>query len=141
MGFWNTRGLRGSSLETLINFTNDFYRQKGLALFQKIPTPITPVKVNNEKRIKNQKWNITTDTDKMQRIIMTYFKILYSTKLENLKEMDNFSCYLPPTKIKSRPTNLNRPIAPSEIEAFIFFEKAQSQMDLVQNSNRLSQKS
>ena len=50
MGFWNTRGLRGSSLETLINFTNDFYRQKGLALFQKIPTPITPVKVNNEKR-------------------------------------------------------------------------------------------
>lgn len=50
MGYWNTRGLRGSSLEELINFTNDFYRQKGLALLQKIPTPITPVQVDNQKR-------------------------------------------------------------------------------------------
>ena len=38
MGFWNTRGLRGSALEDLVNFTNDYYRQRGLALFQKIPT-------------------------------------------------------------------------------------------------------
>ena len=51
MGFWNTRGLRGSVLEDLVNFTNDYYRQRGLALFQKIPTPITPVEVSNEKRI------------------------------------------------------------------------------------------
>ena len=51
MGFWNTRGLRGSALEDLVNFTNDYYRQRGLALFQKIPTPITPVEVRNEKRI------------------------------------------------------------------------------------------
>jgi len=50
MGYWNTRGLRGSALEDLINFTNEFYRQKGLALFQKIPTPITPVEVDNKKR-------------------------------------------------------------------------------------------
>lgn len=50
MGYWNTRGLRGSALEDLINFTNEFYRQRGLALFQKIPTPITPVEVNNKKR-------------------------------------------------------------------------------------------
>ena len=42
MGYWNTRGLRGSALEDLINFTNEFYRQKGLALFQKIPTPWCP---------------------------------------------------------------------------------------------------
>ena len=51
MGFWNTRGLRGSASEDLVNFTNDYYRQRGLALFQKIPTPITPVEVSNEKRI------------------------------------------------------------------------------------------
>lgn len=50
MGFWNTRGLRGSALEDLINFTNDYYRQRGLALFQKIPTPITPVRVDNQNR-------------------------------------------------------------------------------------------
>ncbi|MFR6333963.1 MAG: Holliday junction resolvase RecU [Eisenbergiella sp.] len=32
----NTRGLRGSTLEDLINHTNDGYREKGLALIQKI---------------------------------------------------------------------------------------------------------
>lgn len=50
MAYWNSRGLRGSALEEIINFTNEFYRKKGLALFQKIPTPITPVQVDNEKR-------------------------------------------------------------------------------------------
>ena len=30
MGTWNTRGLRGSTLEDLINHTNDGYREKGL---------------------------------------------------------------------------------------------------------------
>lgn len=45
---WNTRGLRGSVLEDIINFTNERYQQQGLALFQKIATPITPVKINPE---------------------------------------------------------------------------------------------
>ncbi len=43
MGTWNSRGLRGSTLEDLINHTNESYREKGLALIQKIPTPITPI--------------------------------------------------------------------------------------------------
>ena len=43
MATWNSRGLRGSTLEELINRTNEQYREKGLALIQKIPTPITPV--------------------------------------------------------------------------------------------------
>ena len=42
MATWNSRGLRGSTLEELINRTNEQYREKGLALIQKIPTPITP---------------------------------------------------------------------------------------------------
>lgn len=45
MGTWKTRGLRGSALEDMINRTNDRYRETGLALVQKIPTPITPVKM------------------------------------------------------------------------------------------------
>ena len=45
MGTWNTRGLRGSTLEDLINRTNDSYREKKLALIQKIPTPITPIQI------------------------------------------------------------------------------------------------
>lgn len=50
MGTWNTRGLRGSTLEELINHTNDSYREKKLALIQKIPTPITPVTIDKESR-------------------------------------------------------------------------------------------
>lgn len=48
MATWNSRGLRGSTLEEIINHTNELYRQKGLALVQKIPTPITPVKIDRE---------------------------------------------------------------------------------------------
>lgn len=48
MGTWNSRGLRGSFLEDLINRSNEVYLEKGLALIQKIPTPITPVKIDKE---------------------------------------------------------------------------------------------
>ena len=50
MGTWNTRGLRGSTLEELINFTNEKYREHGMALVQKIPTPIKPVAIDKETR-------------------------------------------------------------------------------------------
>ncbi|MFT4105887.1 MAG: Holliday junction resolvase RecU [Lacrimispora sp.] len=50
MGTWNTRGLRGSTLEELINRSNESYREKGLALIQKIPTPITPISIDKENR-------------------------------------------------------------------------------------------
>lgn len=48
MATWNSRGLRGSTLEELINYSNEIYREKELGLVQKIPTPITPVKVDKE---------------------------------------------------------------------------------------------
>ncbi len=50
MGEWNSRGLRGSALEELINLTNERYRELGLALIQKIPTPITPVEIEKRSR-------------------------------------------------------------------------------------------
>ncbi len=50
MATWNSRGLRGSTLEDLINRTNDQYREKKLALVQKIPTPITPIDIDKESR-------------------------------------------------------------------------------------------
>ena len=50
MGTWTTRGLRGSTLEDMINRTNEKYREKGLALIQKVPTPITPVNIDKETR-------------------------------------------------------------------------------------------
>ena len=48
MPTWNSRGLRGSTLEELVNLTNELYTEKNLALMQKIPTPITPVKIDSE---------------------------------------------------------------------------------------------
>ena len=44
------RGLRGSVLEEMINCTNSVYREKGLALIQKVPTPITPITIDKESR-------------------------------------------------------------------------------------------
>ena len=50
MATWNSRGLRGSTLEDMINRTNEKYADNGLALIQKIPTPITPIKIDKEHR-------------------------------------------------------------------------------------------
>ena len=50
MSTWNSRGLRGPTLEELVNRTNEQYREKGLALIQKDPTPITPIKIDKEHR-------------------------------------------------------------------------------------------
>lgn len=50
MATWNSRGLRGSTLEDLINRTNEKYLESGLALIQKVPTPITPIKIDKESR-------------------------------------------------------------------------------------------
>jgi len=51
MATFHGHGLRGSTLEDLINRTNEAYRQAGLALIQKIPTPVTPVEMNQDRQI------------------------------------------------------------------------------------------
>ncbi len=45
-----SRGLRGSVLEEMINMSNSIYREKGLALIQKVPTPITPINIDKVSR-------------------------------------------------------------------------------------------
>ncbi len=50
MATWNSRGLRGSGLEDLINYTIEVYREKKLGLIQKIPTPIKPINIDKETR-------------------------------------------------------------------------------------------
>ncbi|MGI6002052.1 MAG: Holliday junction resolvase RecU [Lachnospiraceae bacterium] len=50
MATWNSRGLRGSLLEEMVNRTVHRYRDQKLALIQKIPTPITPVRMDPETR-------------------------------------------------------------------------------------------
>jgi hypothetical protein len=41
-------------------------------------------------KIRDEKGDITTNTNEIQRIITEYFENLYSRKLENLDEMDKF---------------------------------------------------
>ncbi len=50
MPTWNSRGLRGSAFEEWINRTNEIYEENGLCLIQKIPTPITPIKMDQQSR-------------------------------------------------------------------------------------------
>ena len=41
-------------------------------------------------KIRNEKGDITTDPEEIQNTIRSIYKSLYSTKLENLDEMDKF---------------------------------------------------
>lgn len=50
MPSWNSRGLRGSTLEEMINLTNEKYRANKLAVIQKVPTPITPINIDKTTR-------------------------------------------------------------------------------------------
>lgn len=50
MPTWNSRGLRGSTLEDLVNRTNEKYLLNNLALIQKVPTPITPINIDKDTR-------------------------------------------------------------------------------------------
>ena len=41
-------------------------------------------------KVRNEKGGITTDLEEIQNTIRSFYKRLYSTKLENLDEMDKF---------------------------------------------------
>jgi hypothetical protein len=72
--------------------------------------------------------------------IRSYYKSLYSTKLDNLDEMDNFlDTYQVPKLKQDQISHLNSPIILKEIEVVINnlpTKKAQDQMGLVENSIR-----
>ena len=74
-------------------------------------------KINKFRR---EKRDITTDTEEIQRINRSYYINLYSTKLENIREMGSFSDkYHIPKLNQDQVSNLNRPISHEEIEAAI----------------------
>jgi len=50
MATWNSRGLRGSFLEDMINMSIEKYRDNNMALIQKIPTPIKPINIDQQTR-------------------------------------------------------------------------------------------
>ena len=95
-------------------------------------------------KIRYWKGDIKTDPEEIQNIIRSYYKRLYSTKLENLDEMDNFlDRYQVPKLNQDQINDLNSPISPKEIEAVINIfqpKRAEEQMGLVQSSIRSSKK-
>ena len=71
-------------------------------------------------KIRNEKGDITTDTEEIQRIIRSYYESLYATKLENVREMDWFlDKYHIPKLNQDQVNNLNRPVSREELEAVI----------------------
>ena len=64
-------------------------------------------------KIRNEKKDITTDPEEIQNTIRSFYKRLYSTKLENLDEIDQFlDRYHVPKLNQEQINNLNRPIFP-----------------------------
>ena len=99
---------------------------------------------NQINKIRNKKGDITIDAEEIQRIIRSYFKNLYSTKMENLKETNYFhDRFHIPKLSQDQLNNINRPLTPKEKEAVIKVsqpQKAQGQMVSVQNSTKISNK-
>ena len=51
MGYYTTRGLRGSNLEEIINRTNRQYFDDDLAVIQKLPTSIKPIELDSTRGV------------------------------------------------------------------------------------------
>jgi hypothetical protein len=71
-------------------------------------------------KIRKEKGDLTTNPEEIQNTIRSFYNRLYSTKLENLHEMDKFlDRYQVPKLNQEQVNNLNSPISPKEIEAVI----------------------
>jgi hypothetical protein len=71
-------------------------------------------------KIRNEKGDILTDPEEVQNTIRSFYKRLYSIKLENLDELDKFlDRYQVPKLNQDHVNDLNSPISPKEIEAVI----------------------
>jgi hypothetical protein len=70
-------------------------------------------------KIRNEKGDITADPEEIQNTIRSFY-FVYSTKLENLDDMDKFlDRYQVPKLNQDQVNDLNNPISPKEIEAVI----------------------
>ena len=70
--------------------------------------------------MRNEKGEVTTDTTEIQRTIRDYYKQLYTSKLDNLDEMDKFfQRYTLPRLNQEEIANMNRPITSTEIQRVI----------------------
>ena len=83
MPTWKSRGLRGSALEDMINYTIEQYSTKKLALVQKIPTPIKPINIDQETHILIKK---------VQSITLVQFRAFQSALMQRKLQSILFRC-------------------------------------------------
>jgi hypothetical protein len=116
-------GLKSTKKSTIqrINQTRSWFFEK----INKIEKPLAKHTIGLRdsvliNKIRNEKGDITTDPEEIQNTIRSYYKGLYSTKLENLGEMDKFlDRYQVPKLNQDQINDLNSPISPKEIESVI----------------------
>ena len=73
-----------------------------------------------QRKITNEKQEVTTDTAEIQSILRDYYKQLYANKMDNLEDMDTFlERYNLPRLNQEEIENMNRPITSNEIETGI----------------------
>ena len=71
-------------------------------------------------RIRNEKGEVTSDTEEIQRIMRDYYKKLYANKMDNLEEMDKFLEMHNLLRLNQEEIeNMNRPITSTEIETVV----------------------
>ena len=104
-----------------INKTKSWFFEK----INKIDKPLARlIKKKREKnqinKIKNEKWEVTTDNAEIQRIIRYYYEQLYVNKMDNLEEMDRFlEKFNLPRLNQEEIEIMNNPVTSTEIEAVI----------------------
>jgi hypothetical protein len=77
-------------------------------------------KKNQIDKIRDERRGITTNINKIQRLIIEYFGNLLSSELKNLNEIDKFLDAYNQTRLNQEDINhLYRPIKNNEIEAII----------------------
>ena len=75
---------------------------------------------NQINKIRNENGEITTDNNKIQRIIRDYYQQLYANKMDNLEKMEKFLEKYNSPKLNQKETeDLNRAITSKEIETVI----------------------
>jgi hypothetical protein len=104
-----------------INQTRNWFFEK----INKIDKPLARLNRGHRdiiliNKIRNEKGDITTEAEQIQNIIRSYYKRLYSTKLETWDEMNNFLYrYQVPKLNHDQINDLNSPFFPKEKQSSI----------------------
>ena len=103
------------TIERINKFRSWFFEK-----INKIDKPLARLTKGNRdsiqsNKIRNEKGDITTETEEIQKIIRSYYKSLYSTQLDNLEEMDSFLDSYQTTKLNhNQIDHQNSPITPKK---------------------------